>query len=458
MPIRNAASDSEFRTATQRQVERLLRSTPYHSLELPGGVVVPGLIGIDALRQRIDSFPIPRSLSGCRVLDVGAASGWNSFEMAARGGSVTAVDCVPFEEFSQAQSIAGADIDYRLLDVDELSPDNVGYFDYVLFLGVLYHLRHPLFALEKICSLTKTAAFVESFVSDPIDQMSDACAMEFYETDELGGQIDNWYGPTVKCLLALCRAAGFVRVKLEYVSARRAGVTCHRRWEPEPEIPAADPVRLLSAVNNRTNDIDFHPGKDEYLCVYFKSQEEGLTREDIRIEVDGLGVNTLALVRRKGNEWQANTRLPPGIATGEHLVRMRTGKSRFGNSYRISVAHSDRTPDVNESGELSASSQISVSIRSIENSFDGTLIFHGFPAERLCCRFAAGNVSLARKDLEAMIDQQTLPVAFLTDLGGGEWEANISLPASLEHGTHPMRLRVRRGEWSDAVEFTFENA
>ena len=35
--------------------------------------------------------------------------------------------------------------------------------------------------------------------------------MEFYETDELGGQIDNWCGPTVECLMAMTRAGGFPR-------------------------------------------------------------------------------------------------------------------------------------------------------------------------------------------------------------------------------------------------------
>ncbi|MDP9053480.1 MAG: hypothetical protein M3N93_04150, partial [Acidobacteriota bacterium] len=149
--------------------------------------------------------------------------------------------------------------------------------------------------------------------------MSQSCSMEFYETDELEGQIDNWHGPTALCLMALCRAAGFVRVKLEYLDSRRAGITCHRHWEPQPEVPDADPVWLCSAVNNRTGDIQFHAGKDEYLCIYFRSAEKTLTREDMRVEVDGWAVNTLVLVHRKDDEWQANTRLPPGLECSEHL-------------------------------------------------------------------------------------------------------------------------------------------
>src|ERR1700753_522899 len=104
-----AANDPEFRQAIQQQVEKLQRSTPYHSLRMPDGTVIPGLIGIEALEQRIASFPIPVSLEGCRVLDVGAASGWNSFAMAARGASVTTVDCVEFGELGALQKLNGAD-------------------------------------------------------------------------------------------------------------------------------------------------------------------------------------------------------------------------------------------------------------------------------------------------------------------------------------------------------------
>ena len=99
-PRRNCWTSSgsrEYREAVQRQVEKLLRSTPYHSLQLPDGTIIPGLIGIEALEQRVASFPIPTSLRGCRVLDVGAASGWNAFAMAARGAlcaNITETSCV----------------------------------------------------------------------------------------------------------------------------------------------------------------------------------------------------------------------------------------------------------------------------------------------------------------------------------------------------------------------------
>jgi len=450
-----AAQDANYRRATQAQVEQLLRKQNYHSLTLPDGTEIPGLIPVIALEQRINSFPIPASLVGRRVLDVGAASGWNAFEMARRGADVVAIDCVDFEELRTANDLSGLNIDYRILDVDELTRETIGDFDYVLFFGVLYHLRHPLLALEKICALTRETAFVESFVTDSPDAPSDACSLEFYETDQLGGQIDNWFGPTAKCLLALCRSAGFVRVKLEYVAAeRRAGVTCHRRWEAEPEHSGVAPAWLYSAVNNRTNDVYFHAGKDEYLCIYFRSDESGLTGERIRIEVDGYGVNALTVHDLDKGDWQANSRLPPGLALGEHVVRLRTDATRFGNEFRIHFGGSGPAEE-HKAIDLPAAERPAPAIYSIENSLDRSRTFHGYRSERLVCRFRGASRDLVRDAVLASIDDEPIAVSFLTDLANGDWQANVELARDLAPGVHSIRIRTIASEWSESAEFVF---
>lgn len=450
-----ASQDANYRSATQAQVEQLLRKKNYHSLTLPDGTEIPGLISVAALQHRINSFPIPESLAGRRVLDVGAASGWNSFELARRGADVMAVDCVDFEELRTVNEISGGTVDYRILDVDELDRATVGDFDYVLFFGVLYHLRHPLLSLEKMCALTRETAFVESFVTDSPDAPSESCSLEFYETDQLGGQIDNWFGPTAKCLVALCRSAGFVRVKLEYIaSERRAGVTCHRRWEPEPDRSDIAPAWLYSAVNNRTNDVAFHPGKDEYLTVYFRSEETGLAPDRIRIEVDGYGVNALTLHDLGKGDWQVNSRLPPGLALGEHVVRLRTDATRFGNEFRIRLQSTQDSPQPPR--EVAATRE-APEIYSIENSLDRSRVFHGYKSERLCCRFRGPGRDLNRESVFASLDgdQTELPIAFLTDLAQGDWQANIVLPP-LTPGAHAVRLRTTGSAWSAPANFEFD--
>jgi len=456
-----AAGDPKFYERVQQQVELLSTRSWYHSIELPDGKVIQGMIGIDALKQRLGAFPIPGDLTGKRVLDVGAWTGWCSFEMERRGAQVVAVDCVEFEEFREAHRLIGSRVDYRILDVDELSPESVGLFDYVLFFGVLYHLRNPLLGLEKICALTKDTAFVESFVTDDGSApCTAACTMEFYETNELGGQIDNWFGPSVQCAAALCRSAGFARVNLEYVSDRRAGITCRRRWEPPPPQPAEPAPLLYSAVNNRSNDIQFHPGKDEYICVYFRSDVPGLTRDRLRIDIDEYGAPVLALANLRPHEWQANLRVPPGLAVGPHQVRLRTADSAYGNTFAIVVespgARLDRP--LQRTTNPGTATEPAPEIYEVRNGMTESDIFHGHRNEYVLCRFRTGESGLDRDSMILRIDGAEQPVLFLTEIGGGCWQTNSRLPAGLEPGSHHVRVRTLRSDFSTPGEFFFEQS
>jgi tRNA (mo5U34)-methyltransferase len=207
----------------------------YHSFELPDGTVVEGYNKLGVLQTRYARLPISSDLRGKRLLDVGAWDGWFSFEAEHHGADVTAIDCVEIPNFLQMHGALSSRVAYRILDFYDLPQAGLGAFDYVLFLGILYHLKHPLLALEIVCALTTDTAIVESFVTDAetwMDHRDQIPTMEFYEADELGNQLDNWIGPSVACLLALCRAAGFARVELLYSSGYNAGVACYRAWEP----------------------------------------------------------------------------------------------------------------------------------------------------------------------------------------------------------------------------------
>ena len=190
-----------------------------------------------------------------------------------------AVDSTPFERFRVAHDLLHRSAEYRIDDVCRLSPAAVGYFDIVMFLGVLYHLKHPMLALEKVCELSTDMVCVESFV---IDDGSDPAAkpvMEFYETTELCGQFDNWVGPNTACLLAMCRTAGFARVRLESVLDHRAHVTCYRRW---PEIRKSARTRAaidLAVENAVTRDREFSAA-ERRLCGHLV--QEPARRSDHR--------------------------------------------------------------------------------------------------------------------------------------------------------------------------------
>jgi len=209
----NEAVTSESR----RQVAELEALGYYHSLELPDGTLLKGFQSIDTLRRRISQFPIAADLSGKRVLDIGAWDGWFSFEMERRGAQVTALDVFKNERFISARDLMKSNVEHVVGDICRLSAKDLGRFDIVLFLGVLYHLKHPLLALEHVCDMTLDMACIESYVIDDGQDLAARPVLEFYEGVELRGQFDNWVGPNVPCLLATARTAGFVEVKLESV-------------------------------------------------------------------------------------------------------------------------------------------------------------------------------------------------------------------------------------------------
>ena len=116
----------------------------YHTIDLGHGVVTPG------------------------VDDIGAWDGFFSFEAERRGAArVVASDFYAWhgEGWGSGQGKAGFELARRALgsrvedvdvDVMDLSPDRVGLFDIVLFLGVLYHLPNPLLALERVAAVTRS--------------------------------------------------------------------------------------------------------------------------------------------------------------------------------------------------------------------------------------------------------------------------------------------------------------
>lgn len=120
----------------------------WHSFELPDGTRIEGVNDLAGLKDRIEQFPIPNDLRGKRVLDIGTWDGWFAFEMERRGADVVAIDCWDNPLFREMHARLGSRVDYRQIDMYDLTPERVGRFDIVLFMGVLYHLKHPLLALE----------------------------------------------------------------------------------------------------------------------------------------------------------------------------------------------------------------------------------------------------------------------------------------------------------------------
>jgi len=231
-------------------------------------------------------------------------------------------------------------VDYRQMDMYDLTPDRIGRFDIVLFMGVLYHLKHPLLALERVCALTTDLAAVDSFVlreeHQPGLKVDQRPIMEFYETNEFGGQTDNWVAPSLPCLLAFCRTAGFARVELQGVLDWGACVACYRKWEP-PSANAGEAPELLRAVHNTNDGINFDSRHDEALSIWFNCDENKLGFDDVKPEVGGYGVRPFHVAQVEDGSWQSNFKLPPGLTAGWQEVSVRVRDSLPSNPKKIAV-------------------------------------------------------------------------------------------------------------------------
>ena len=191
----------------------------YHTIDFGNGVVSRG---VDDTPARLAELDLPSSLAGLSVLDIGAWDGFFSFEAERRGAArVVAADWYAWHGtgwgtangkagFQFARSILRSSVQDVDIDVMDLSPERVGTFDVVLFLGVLYHLRHPLLALERVASVTRGLLILETVV-DMVGIRRPAAA--FYPDRELNNDPTNWWGPNVAAVHSMLSAVGFEKIR-----------------------------------------------------------------------------------------------------------------------------------------------------------------------------------------------------------------------------------------------------
>jgi len=222
----------------------------WHSIDV-GGIVTPGLIPEDQQQKILRNIRLP-DLKGKTVLDIGTYDGFFAFEAERRGASrVVALDhyvwerqidkCIAywqecnktgtspiaaeFDQFIDRVNLPGKaafDTARRLLNsrVEPLVADfmamdirELGQFDVVLYLGVLYHMTDPLGALTRVAQVTKEMAIIET-AAMRVEGQDDLSLFEFYPENQLGNDFSNWWSPNDVALTDLCRAAGFRHFEL----------------------------------------------------------------------------------------------------------------------------------------------------------------------------------------------------------------------------------------------------
>lgn len=213
-----------------QQIRRLVDSykTWYHRIELAPGIVTPGTNDSPAVLRILDELGLPRNCKGLRVLDVGCRDGFFAFELERRGAAVIGMDYMlpTHTGFSIASQLLGSRVEYRVDNVYDIAPSQYGTFDIVLFLGILYHLRNPLLALDRVRSVAKPGAllFVETHLLDNYFLLADGTVtpmkavssklstvplMQFYPGSALAGDDTNKWAPNMCCLRKMAEEAQF---------------------------------------------------------------------------------------------------------------------------------------------------------------------------------------------------------------------------------------------------------
>ncbi|HJV64404.1 MAG TPA: TIGR04290 family methyltransferase [Geomonas sp.] len=148
-------------TKSYEMEEKIKELSPwFHNLHLPDGTET-------APDHFLGDFPrfkwleiassIPEDLTGWSVLDIGCNAGFYCFELARRGAWVVGIDCDPHylrqARWAARQFGLQEQVEFRLMQVYDLA--QVSYaFDLVLFMGVFYHLRYPMLALDIVAQKT----------------------------------------------------------------------------------------------------------------------------------------------------------------------------------------------------------------------------------------------------------------------------------------------------------------
>jgi tRNA (mo5U34)-methyltransferase len=229
----------------------------FHNLHLPGGTqTAPGHPLGDFPRFKWNQIePHLPDVSNWRVLDIGCNAGFYSFALARRGARVTAIDLDPhyLTQATWAAKRFGLQdrVEFRQMQVYDLAHETEE-FDLVWFMGVLYHLRYPLLALDILTRKARQMLLLQTLtqpgeeaISPPEDLALDKRSkmaepgwptMAFIE-HRLAGDPTNWWAPNHACIEAMLRSCGFE------VAARPG----HEIYLAKPASPASPRDELVEA-------------------------------------------------------------------------------------------------------------------------------------------------------------------------------------------------------------------
>lgn len=219
---------------TTEEARAVVATVPswYHRIEIAPGVVTPG---INDSPRVLKELALPDDLRGARALDLGTRDGFFAFELERRGADVLAVDYCAAEEtgFAVAARALGSGVKFARANLFALRPRDVGTFDLVLFLGLIYHLPDPMRAIRLVRGLCARLMWLESHLGfvEP-EGASGLPLMLFYPRRTLGDDGTNYWGPNRACLRAMLEENEF-RVLSESQIGNRGLFRCEVTDDPQ---------------------------------------------------------------------------------------------------------------------------------------------------------------------------------------------------------------------------------
>lgn len=227
-PLSAAGAGQDLGTDEIRRRVQELRPW-FHNLDLRGVRTAPDhfLGDYPSIKYVNFAHAIPQDLSGRTVLDIGCNAGFYSMEMKRRGAArVVGIDSedLYLEQARFAAAVSGMDIEFRKLSVYDVAQLGET-FDFVIFMGVLYHLRHPLLALDLLREhVVGDLMLFQSMQRgspqvDPVQADYDFWQQDHFESPgyprmafiehRYCGDPTNWWVPNAAATEAMLRSAGF---------------------------------------------------------------------------------------------------------------------------------------------------------------------------------------------------------------------------------------------------------
>lgn len=233
------------------EIERL--GPWFHCVDLGGGIRTKTATAIgEPVEHPLPTWQtigkcLPADLRGKSVLDVGCNAGFYAVEAKRRGAArVLGVDGQR-QHVRQAlfvRKALGLDLEFRRMNVYELSRRTAGRFDITLALGLVYHLKHPVLALENLFEVTRELLIVETAImppgmtpqtfTHPVGGLDVRLHPLVYVENPPAAkeQVYNWFLPSTEALVALLKHTGWREVEVFEVRDERAVVVCRAPAPP----------------------------------------------------------------------------------------------------------------------------------------------------------------------------------------------------------------------------------